>query len=166
MEDQRFKWKRITGAVERRILIVCESWKGTPYMTGQQARGIGVDCVQFIGAILDALYRRPARTLIPRLPPNAGLHSEESGLRTAMAIRKGFESAEVDDGSIEPGDVLVTRGTMDTRAHAYLGHVLLAGVLPGTAIHSTQGVGVSWTSVQGIPGILRIYRPLNKNTWA
>lgn len=164
VERTAVKWRHLDDAIELRLDAVIRSWIGTPYMAGQQAKKMGADCVQFVGGILDELYRQQ-RTLIPRLPQNSGNHSEESGLRTVMAVRKGISSIEVLDNWIEPGDVIVTRGTMNTRAHPYMGHTLLAATLRGTAVHAVPSVGVSWTSIDGIPGILRVYRPLNKERW-
>lgn len=165
IEITSVQWKRIPTEIERRLLAVCESWVGTPYMAGQQAKGIGVDCTQLFGGIMDELFRNEIKTLIPRLPQNSGMHFPKAGFRTSIAIRKQFKSIIVRNEEIEPGDALVTRGTATAGAFARLGHILIAGVRPGTALHAIQTQGVGWTSLQGIPGLLRIYRPLNKEMW-
>lgn len=164
IERTSVRWRHLDDQIEYRLLMVINSWMGTGYMAGQQAKKMGVDCVQFVGGILDELYRQP-KTHIPRLPQNAGIHSEGAGTATILALRKGIPSIEVADNWIEPGDVIVTRGTMNMRAHPFAGHTLLAGCLKGTAVHAVPSAGVSWTSIDGVPGILRVYRPLNKELW-
>lgn len=159
-------WRQLNSAIENRLLEVCDSWIGTPYLPGQRVKHMGVDCVQLIGGVLDELYRAPVATFIPRQPQNSGPHFPKAGFRTAKAIREQIMSEVARDGQIEPGDIVVTRGVADPRAWRRLGHVLIAGPRKGTLLHSINHVGVCWTSVEGVPGILRVYRPLNKEVWA
>lgn len=164
-ESTTILWRSLDPAIEKRILSVYAGWMDTPYMPGQQVKHMGVDCTQMVGGVLDELYRRETKTLITRLPQNSGMHFPKAGFRTALDIRKQFDSFVARDGHIEPGDVVVTRGVADPRAWRRLGHALMAGVKPGTLLHAVNGVGVCWTSVQAIPGILRVYRPRNKEVW-
>jgi hypothetical protein len=156
-------WKAISPAIEQRIEEVVRQWEGTPYMAGQRARGIGVDCVQLVGGVLDMLFRRPQVTIIPRLSPDSGLHCDRSGFATAKAIRNGFESIVVRDEIIEPGDVLVVRGSGLSSGPRRLGHTMIALPAAGTAFHATFGIGACRTTV--ITEVLRIYRPLHKEGW-
>lgn len=158
-----YKWMKLDKAIEARILSVLKSWEGTPFMAGQRARRMGVDCVQLVGGVMDDLYRHATPMLIPRMKQDAGVHSD-AGFKQAHAIRKALHSIVVEDDTIEPGDVLVCRSTPDSNAPVRLGHCLLAGVRPNTALHACP-TGVCFTSLSGIYPIMRIYRPLNKERW-
>ena len=158
-----YVWNNLDPRIEHRLMQVLQSWLGTPYMAGQQARGIGVDCVQLVGAVYDELYRLPARTVIPRLPPTIGIHNARAGFRTAKAIRDNFPSRVARGAIIEPGDVLIVRGTGLSRGPRLMGHTMIAGVKAFTAFHAVPQVGVTLgaTTVE----IVRIYRPLEKERW-
>lgn len=162
---QKYRWRHLAKPLEQELLAVIDTWIGTPYMAGQRAKGQGVDCVQFVGGMLDDLYRSAIPSYIPRLPQNSGMHYPRAGFRTALSLRKQFRSSVVRDGCIEPGDVIVTRGIMDVATPRLMGHTLIAGAIPWTFVHSINVIGVCWTSLQGVPGIIRIYRPVDKETW-
>lgn len=162
----QFRWLKLDDAIENRIQQVQESWIGTQYMAGQRAKRIGVDCLQLVGGVLDELFRRTTPTHIPRLPSTSGLQFKGGGFRTSLAVRKQFPSRIERNGRIEPGDVIVTTSTLDASAPNVMGHLALAGVRPWTFLHAVAGVGVCWTSLQGLPGLVRLYRVRSKESWA
>lgn len=158
-------WQSLDPAIETRLMAVLRSWEGTGYMSGQRAKGMYVDCVGLAAGVLDELCRRPVPTIIPRLPPNSGMHDKAAGAATIKAFRRGFPSVAVEGGQIEPGDVIVTRGVMDEATADNEGHVVIAGREPWTFLHAIPDSGVCWTSIEGLPGLLQWYRSLEKDTW-
>lgn len=142
-----------------RIESLCSSWLGTPYRHGQRRRGAGVDCANFIVAVLDELYGVQLPP-IPTFPAGAGATSEKAE-PAIRAIMSRFPHERVNPSEpIEPGDVVFTL-TGD-----HVGHVLLAGVRAGELWHAARGVGVCRTGLGAYAGqIDRLYRPLNKELW-
>lgn len=135
-------------------------------MPGQRSKGIYVDCAQLIAGALDELFRRKTPCKIPRLPPNSGMHYDRAAFRVIRAFRTNFSTEVVRDGVIEPGDIVLTRGVMDELSPRRAGHVLIAGVCPWTFLHAVPNMGVCWTSIEALPGILRYYRLHKKAEWA
>lgn len=163
--ERKFYWRPIGAKIEARINAVMGAWLGTPYMAGQQVRGLGVDCVQLVGGVLDDLYRSPSPTPIPRLRGDSGIHSLRAGFSTIHAIRQAYKSSVVRDDTIEPGDILITRATADFRGPLRPGHAMVAAVRPGIVLHAVPGGDVHFTSIQSGPPIIRIYRALDKHRW-
>lgn len=88
-----------------RLGQVLESWEGTPYMSGQRCRGVGVDCVRFVVAVLDELTGR--HTDIRTIPPDTCLHAPAKAREAAERLSLAFEADRVTD-ALEAGDVIVT----------------------------------------------------------
>lgn len=162
----QFRWVALPDPrVEDRILRVYESWVGTRYMAGQQAKGMAVDCVNLVGGVLDELFRRNAPTPIPRLAGATGIGPASTGLAAAGVLRRQFPSEQCRDGTIEPGDVIICRSTLDAQSADSFGHCVLAGVRPWSCLHAIPNVGVCWTGLGQINGVLRVYRVKDKESW-
>lgn len=160
-----YSWRHLDPAIEDRLKAEMSWWFLTPYMAGQQAVGIGVDCVQLVGALLDDLYHRTDTTHIPRLSPDAAIHNAREGFKTIRCLRRSFPSDVVRDCVIEPGDIVVTRAAPDPTGPRRPGHVLIAGPEPFTALHAIKSSGVAMTTLTATRGIVRVYRPRNKSLW-
>ena len=160
-----YTWRPLDAAIEGRIKNVLDSWLDTPYMDGQRQRKVGVDCAQLVGGVLDDLFRSKDKVVIPRLRTDSGIHSIRAGFATVRAIRKHYKSKVVRDGTLEPGDVIVTRATGNTNGPKRLGHAMLVSTRKGVLIHATTITGVCLTSLKSNEEIVRVYRPLNKELW-
>jgi cell wall-associated NlpC family hydrolase len=163
MSPNSLRWLDLPPRPLKRLEFVLRRWDRTPYMAGQRCRGIGVDCVQFVTAVLDELHG--VSTKVPRLRPDSAVHDGRQALPTIKAIRAGFESVVVRDSTIEPGDVIVVRATPFPSGPRRYGHVLIAGWEVGTLFHAASPTGVSKTSLQGLQDVLRVYRDVNKDQW-
>ena len=166
-ESQTFIWRPLPLPIERSIGACLDSWLHTPYMEGQQSKGIAVDCVQLIGAFLDWMYRKQERTFIPRLRADSAQHSARAAFRTIKVLRSAYPTFVVRDDSIEPGDIVLVRAQGNDDSPRRPGHALIAGPgHPGTAYHADgHGGCVCRTSLAATTGILRVYRPKEKHTW-
>lgn len=143
-------------ALERPLL----AWERTPYRSGQQARGAGVDCVRFVCAILDELFGKT--TPIETLPQDAALHARATAILVMKKIRQLYQPAErVTDGTLEPGDVLVT-----SRPGGGPGHALIAGPRRWELWESTLD-GVHRTGLGGLADwqLEHVFRPSDKASW-
>jgi hypothetical protein len=149
--QQYWRWHGLPSPIQTRIESVLKSWYRTPYQSGQRARGIGVDCREFVVAVLDELYRRPSPTLIERLSPDSGVHGDKVA-RRAVA-----------------GDILVTLGHYDLRAPDRLRHAMIVGTRPFVLWHASnenRTSGVCFAHVAKAGKVLRLYRPKDKQSWA
>lgn len=147
-----------------RLAGIARRWENTPYMPGQRVRGVGVDCVQLVAAVYDELCRNRAKTRIPRLPPNSGPHDARAGLRTARAVCGAFGLRLIREPVIEPGDLLVTRASLDPESPRRMGHALI--YLGGSrCLHAVGESGACVTSIAGTSGIIRIYRATDITRW-
>lgn len=153
-------WRPVTGPpftlarlFEARLEQVLRSWEGTPYMAGQQLRGVGVDCVRFVAAVLDELLGR-APTPIETLPPDASLHNRVGAICGMRAIRKRFmPNAPVQDGPLEPGDIVVTGPVSGGPGHAMI-------VGSSRVLWHSSARSVHWTGLRPPKGhkVWRVYR--------
>jgi cell wall-associated NlpC family hydrolase len=124
------------AAQGERLAQVLAAWEGTPYWPGQQARGAdgGVDCVRFVAAIVDAL--KGTTTPIETLPPDAAMHARASAIAAMKKILDQLGPADLVDGPLEPGDVVIT-GPIDGGP----GHAMIVGPQPNT-LWESAGSGV------------------------
>jgi len=149
----------VRAALERAI----GKWQGTPYRVGQQSPGVGVDCVRFVCAVLDDVTGRT--TPIETLPQDASMHARTSAILTMKKIKQLYmPNAEVADGTIEAGDLLIT-----APEGGGPGHVLIAGPKPWHLWESTA-TGVRRTGLGGLTTgaaqrLQYVYRITNKDTW-
>lgn len=143
----------------------CVRWLGTPYMHGQAARGVAVDCIRFPCAVLSRLYGL-AMPNLPRFPRDAAIHNKKAVLLTLRAIRRAFPLAVgPGDSPAAPGDLLVL--ATPGRGPRHLGIMGLEHVY-----HATQGPGVVRSRPEAVYGsegqpfhLFRIYRPLRTDLW-
>lgn len=164
---EEFHWKHLGLPLAcERMSQFAAAWEGTPYMAGSRVRGAGVDCAQLIPAFLDFMYSNPSKTPLPRLAPDTGVHNPVAAKETVKAIRRAYPSHPVKDGSIEPGDIILTRSTHDFTGPENAGHAMIAMPVPGTALHSMPQSGVCITSVEATRGIVQVYRLERKHLWA
>lgn len=159
-----FSWKESPWDVRAERIL--SSWRNTPYAPGQQARRIGVDCVQYVGAFLDEAFRSTVRTPIPRLKGDTSLHDPEKARAVIRLLRKAHNgSVAVEKGAaLESGDVVVTRVEQQEGAPANEGHAMILGMAPWSAWHAIPG-GVNRTALSKTRGIVAVYRPLGKDLW-
>lgn len=158
-------WQKLEEPVQVAIHKAQTPWIGTRYSAHQREVGCGVSCYGLVAAILDTLYRKEGPTPLPMLNVNTGACSgEDAGL--VLAFRRAYPLDEV-VGCIEPGDLVVTRSVPGLLGPDWMGHVMMAGVRPGQAIHALPATGVTWGSfVSSLGRVLKIYRPRDKGSWA
>ena len=142
------KAEQLTSHLE----TVLRSWRDTPYMAGQQAKGVGVDCVRFVTAVLDELLGL-SRTETPRLPPDRAMHDRKGAIATMRLIRRLYPPVEtIRDKVVEPGDILIVG-----QSTGGPGHVILVGVRPNT-LWQAGSLGVHEGGLGLIEGAQRVFR--------
>lgn len=145
--------------IERELL----RWDGTPYRLGQCLPGVGTYCTAFVVSVLDALYRLQRPTPLPEgIPDDAAMHDPpraRQGLR--WFLRQYPAHRQVEDGSAEPGDVLVT-GPHGGGP----GHGILVGPHPNT-LWQCSGNGVHFTgmSIPDTYQLFAVYRMTDRQKW-
>lgn len=150
------------GVVER----VCSAWEGTPYRHGQCARGIGVDCIHFGAAVLDELYGSRYSRDLRSLPPDACVHNRR-GVEIAMrSLLRAYPAIErVEDGSVEPGDLLVFSPLLHG-APAAPAHLMVAGG-HGRLWHASHPrVCFTGYFMSTQEALLAVYRAADKDKWS
>lgn len=146
-----------------RVEAVCRSWENTPYLEGQCLKGKAADCVHFFSAVMDELYGTDRTSLLRRVRGDTSLHNKEAVVRAMRAILKTYTGQnEVTDGSLEPGDVVVTGP-----ANGGPGHVMVAGGRRGVLWHCTRQTGVQQTGygILTLEKLFAVYRACDKDTW-
>lgn len=162
-----FTWFDIPKNQKVRVAKVLSGWENTPYSEGQRAKRMGADCVQLVVGVLDDLFRMPEKTRIPRVSFDSALHKDSASFPALKALRGGwFGSFQVDDGTVEPGDLVVTKGERHPNAPNRQAHVMIAGSEPWTALHTLPLQGARITSLQATADIITTYRMKEKNRWA
>jgi hypothetical protein len=161
------RWFGNDRKLNDRLRRVLDGWLGTRYGEGQRAKRIQVDCVQFVAGVLDELFAVKTPTFVPRLRADIALHSPERAYPTIKAFREAhYGMDEVEDGTVQPGDIIVTRAEHQEDAKERDAHVMIAGAERWTAYHAIPRVGVVKTTIACTRGILRVYRPRRKDLWA
>lgn len=112
------------AALQQRLERILKSWEGTPYTTGQQSKGQAVDCVRFVGAVLDEWRGRAPEAAVPRLPPDASFHDPElarGALAAFLRLYGPWDDVRLEPGCfLEPGDTLAV-------GRAGPGHAIIVG---------------------------------------
>ena len=152
----------VPSKAKDRLMGVCNSWIGTPYLARNRAKQMGVDCVNLVAGVFDELYRNTDICELPSLGMFTSLHGRKNGLPTIRALVTHFRPSLVMDGTIEPGDVVVVPVTPTNPNE---GHVCIVGVKPITMIHAVQPK-VTWTSLDQFANVISVFRPKDKHTWA
>jgi hypothetical protein len=91
-------------AIETRLLQILHEWEDTPYCPGQQCKGVAVDCVRFVAAVIDEMLGM--ETPMARLPQDASFHNPELARRGMREFLTRYPSVKAPD-VLEPGDVIV-----------------------------------------------------------
>ncbi len=93
----------MTEEQERRAVVTeTRSWIGTPYNSGQDVKGAGVDCGMILVRVFDAVGLLP-QGLDPRpYPAQWAIHQREE---MYLGWLKKF-GREIDEGAAGPGDVV------------------------------------------------------------
>lgn len=155
------EWLSMPRDQADRMDAVQRIWVGTPWMDGQRACRVGVDCKHLMVGILDELYG--VYTKLPDTPRDAGINGTGDGMAVVRIFRKSYPSERVQDNSVQAGDIVVTRGELNA-CRGQENHVGMAGVKRGQIIHAGRG-GVDFTSLNAMPAVLAVYRPLETWRW-
>jgi hypothetical protein len=146
----------------KRLEKVLVSWEETPYVPGQQCKGAGVDCIRFGCAVLDELYRRPL-TDLPIRAADASMHDREGSFSVMrQIIRRYPDHITVEDGSVEPGDILV----VGPRAGGP-GHMMIVGHQRNTVWQaSADRVHFTGLYLPDSATLFRTFRMVDRENWA
>jgi len=158
-----WEWQPETIGFSPRMAVLLHTWRDTKYMSGQQCPGVFADCLGFVFGMVDGLLRQlsPGRKV---LPPDTSMHSRSKAIacmRTLFELYPGWE--KVKDGTLQPGDVIVTGHT-----HGGPGHVMIVGPVRNTLWHCNEGVGVASTGIgfaDGAQSIFGVYRFNDRESW-
>ena len=151
--------------VAYRIGEVLYSWLDTPYMLGQRSKGQGVDCINFLIAVLDELYGFARPELIGlRLRGDRSLHNKIESERTKAAILSVYSpNCIVPSFQVEPGDIVITGP-----ARGGPGHAMIVSDKPGVLVHATVRGGVQTAGCgydRRTQRPLEVWRLLDKHRW-
>lgn len=155
------EWSPVSARITDRAKEVLESWRGTPYMPGQQCKGGGVDCVRFVCGVLDE-FRGDVPQGVESLPQDICLHNKAGAIAGMKRIMERYSPVISIDRIIEPLDVVVVGP-----ANGGPGHALIAGYQPNTLWHSI-GRGVQVTGLglnQRLSRLFKIYRMAERDRW-
>lgn len=152
-----------SSQIQKRLERVLSSWDLTGYMSGQQCKGVKADCIGFVFGVIDEMYGRPS----PKrdvLPHDTAMHSRDKAIACMKALRRLYApNSPVEDGSLEPGDIVVTGHSTGGP-----GHVMIVGARKNTLWHCNEGVGVHQTGLgfaQGSECIFGVYRFDDRELW-
>lgn len=161
---QHLEWRAISPKIEDAIFKAQLAWIGTRYSAHQREIGCGASCYGLMAAIYDTLYKHAAPTELPLMAPCVG-SCNNGGWEMVRAFRKAFPLEEA-NGSVEPGDLIVTRSFGGKNGPDWPGHVMMASKSIGQVIHTLPASGAVWASMASSTGrIVKIYRPQRKETW-
>jgi cell wall-associated NlpC family hydrolase len=148
---------------QKRLDEVLRSWLGTPYFSGGAAKGRGVDCRYFFVRVFDELYGLDL-PLPERMPPTTAQHCPRTALWSLNDLCSRYPHRLIRDRvCAEPGDAIVC----SVEGYETPMHCAIVGINKFEIWHATHGTGVHVTSFARFAGRhLRIYRPLNKESWA
>lgn len=146
-----------------RLETVLRSWKGTPYGLGQQCKGMAVDCVRFVCAVLDEMYQQPYQK-IEHLPDDIAFHSRDKAIDAFRMIMRLFpDYISVRGKEVEAGDVLICGSKSGGP-----GHAMIAGTKQSILWHSNSHkvvqTGLAFPQA-GMYYLHRILRTSDKNRW-
>ena len=154
--------------VAQRIDRVLRSWDETPYMLGQCAKGVGVDCIRYVCAVLNELYGRDNFDF-EHLPGDSDMFNREGAERVLRKVIRMYPATQIlgitDESWVEPGDVIIT-----AKPGCGPGHSIFVGNHPRTLWHAIDG-GVQEIDIDEVGGghpkftPYRIMRMSDKETW-
>lgn len=146
-----------------RLESVLQGWKGTRYGLGQQCKGMAVDCVRFVCAVLDEMYQQPYQD-IEFFQDDMAFHSRAAALGAFRTILRLYpEHTALQGNEVEPGDVLICGSKSGGP-----GHAMIAGtrqsILWHTDGHSVVQTGLVFPQA-GMYHLHRILRANDKDRW-
>lgn len=169
---QNMIWKPIrhpglnSGLVQEitnRLEDVLQSWRSTPYGLGQRCKGVAVDCVRFVCAVVDEMYQQPYQD-IEHLPDDIAFHSREKAIDAfRMMIRLFPDHTSVRGNEVEPGDVVICGSKSGGP-----GHAMIVGTKQSILWHSNSHkvvqTGLAFPQA-GMYYLHRVLRVTNKDKW-
>ncbi len=166
-EPQSLKWVRLEHGHDRvceRLTAILESWRDTPYCLNQACKKVAVDCVRFVFSTLNEMYGF-AKGEVMRLPADTAFHNKEKCIAAVRFLMGVYSPCRfVKDGSIEPGDIILT-GTVGGSP----GHAMVAGPNQSELWHSTDSgvckTGISFSRDLDLFTFHKIIRPEDKHLW-
>jgi len=144
-----------------------KSWDSSPYVVGSRGKSCGVDCVNFVVAMLDFLDQKKPCDFTPviKLPKLLGYSDSISSIREIKTIVNNYEHVLVDPVNLDPddlkpGDALAINDGVDPV------HMAIVGPQRATLWHSCSsrtvrgqfGVRCASISTALHSGIYRIWR--------
>jgi len=164
--DIYMRWLSLPGGLDSRVDEVLNSWEGTPYFDQHRIKAMAVDCYQIVAAFLDEMMGEPpGTTTLPRLSRQIARNRPDLARQAIRALREAHEGSwSIEDGTIETGDILVTRSVMRTDGPEYEGHTMIAGSVPFSALHAVSP-RVCWTTCAN-KEIIKVYRAKGKHRWS
>lgn len=121
----------------------CQLYRGTPHMQRRAVPGRGVDCVQFVVAVLQAAGILPAFRW-PQYRQDIGLHLNRNQLGDLMREVFHAETVPIDEWDPRTGDVGIFRcGRTSNHCGIVVGgrfwHVTVAAPVHDTAVRAVRG---------------------------
>ncbi len=153
-------WQPGDPQLAARLRVILESWRDTPWVAGQCCKGVGVDCVRFVAAVLDELCGTSHARTLPRLPQDLGVHDAFGAAEAAVSMVRKYPHEDVRrDGIVRPADVIAVT------LHIGLTHTLIVGPDPSVAWHAVSPIGVTPVGLGhlgegGIGRAVRVWRPI------
>lgn len=105
-------------ATAQRIESILKSWEGTRYLSGCQAKQVGVDCVRFVSGVLDELFG--TKTILERLPRDIAFRDNDKCFSALRAFMERYEYVKIADGNLQPGDVVMVGPLAGGPGHALI----------------------------------------------
>jgi hypothetical protein len=151
-------------AILKRLDDELRSWEDTPFLVGQMIKGMGVDCIHFVCAVLDSMYRKSRAHRLPRLRYDAALHRCNGTQEAVDVIRILYpDHQQIHDRHLQPGDVATTGPE-----NGGVGHIVIAGPEQNTFWHA-QGRSVRKSGLDVLGKVYNLqgaaYRVTNKRDW-
>lgn len=154
------RWGSNPGIFDHRLSEILESWRGTPYSAVDSLKRVGINCVRFIGCVLDEMSGIPKMSQMPDLRGDLCLHEPgktAQAVRTMLRLYEPWRPVDPFSEPILPMDIFIVgpEGGGD-------GHGMIAGVQPSTLWHAAPS-GVTVTGVgTSRQSFLRVYRTLDR----
>ena len=142
-----------TREKEAALLVIAESWRGTPFMDNAQTKGGGVSCQKLAGAIYIEAGFLPPDFQIPEGPMNWAHAHKDSLIADFMDASPDFVAVD----SWQAGDLV---GFNFAGCLHHCGLVLNSS---GSFIHTLRGNGVMFSSLRDasfLKRIGKIWRPM------
>jgi len=142
-----------------RFIRAVHRWKNTPYKPSQCTPGVGVDCLQFVGAVVDEYLGLSTKHLsrIPALPPDTAFHTSKNVAKMSQILHDRWPLKTI--RCISWQDLVPTDIVLIQESSISPSHLMIADVRKGMAWHSTNDIGVCCTPLRTLE-LDRIWRIL------